>query len=131
MAQTNQALKVALAAVEQLPIRLQRELVKKVLSSTAGEAETLIVQLQRLPAAKQARLTELMDKHTEGQLSRAELAELKRLNGEINRLMMLNTEALARAMRPELFNKKGRLVRRRVEAALRAESESRNGKTVK
>ena len=117
MAQINQALKVAWAAVEQLPIELQKELVAKLLLTTTNHEENLIVQLRKLPLAKQSRLTELMDKHTEGQLSRAELLELKRLNHEVNKLMTLNTEALTRAMHPEFFNKKGQLVKRQVQTA--------------
>ncbi len=131
MAQTNQALKVALAAAEQLPLKLQKELATKLLATTTPHEEMLIVQLRRLSAEKQSRLTVLMDKHTEGQLSRAELSELKRLNHEVNKLMMLNTEALTRAMHPEFFNKKGQLVKRQVQAALQDEARSKARKSRK
>lgn len=121
MAHTNQAFNVALAAVEQLPIKLQKELATKLLSATTNQEEILLVQLRRLSPTKQSRLAELMDKHTEGHLSRTELQELKRLNQEVNHLMLLNTEALTRAMHPELFNEKGQLVNRRVREALAGE----------
>lgn len=131
MAQTNPALKVALAAAEQLPVELQKELVAQLLLTTTRHEESLLVQLRRLPPTKQSRLTELMDKHTEGQLSRTEWLELKRLNDEVNQLMLLNTEALTRALHPEFFNKKGQLVKRQVQAALSAEARTLAGKAKK
>lgn len=118
MSQANQALKVALAAAEQLPAAQQRQLAEQLLSAVTPEGETLVLHFQRLSAPKQERLQELMDGNNEGTLTRAEQAELKRLVAEADEMMLANSKALARAMRPELFDEKGRPIKRRFQQAL-------------
>ena len=118
MAQTNQILKDALAVVEQLPIKLQRQLAERVLAATVAEEETLVVRFQRLSALKQARLTELMDKNNEGRLTRAEKPELRRLSEAVDQVTLVNSKALARVLHPEVFNAAGKPVRNRLRGAL-------------
>jgi hypothetical protein len=52
-------------------------------------------KLRRLPAAKQRRLDTLMDKNNEGQLSRAEQAELRAIVAEAEELTLSNARMLA------------------------------------
>ncbi len=122
MAQTNQVLKEALAALEQLPLKLQRQLAERVLATTVAAEETLIVRFQQLSALKRARLTELMDKNNEGRLTRAEKPELCRLSEEVDRVTLSNSKALARVLHPELFNAAGQPVRSRMRGALKSAS---------
>jgi hypothetical protein len=104
MSPANQALKVAMAAVEQLSPKLQKQLTQRLISATVSGENIVAVYLRRLPPKKQARLTELMDKNNEGCLSRYERSELKRLGFEVDRMLLANSQALARALRPELFS---------------------------
>jgi len=127
MKRTNPALKVALAAVEQLPPKLQRQLAEQVLTSTTSQEDLLVVYLHRLPASKQTRLKELMDKNNEGQLTVAEQSELKRLGERVDELVLANSKALARVLRPELFDERGQPVKRRLRLALKATSVRHNG----
>jgi hypothetical protein len=126
MSQLNQALKVALAAVEQLPVKLQRQLAEQVLVRTADEY-LAVVYLKRLSSADQARLQELMDKNNEGLLTRAERLELRRLGAKVDKIMLENSKSLARATRPELFDEKGKPIKSRIRAALKSDSLKQNG----
>jgi hypothetical protein len=78
--QSNQTLKVVLAAARQLPSKLQKQLAEQLIAASVPDRHTTVVYLQRLAPQKQARLEKLMDKSNEGRLSQAERAELKRLN---------------------------------------------------
>lgn len=118
MAQGNQALKVALAAVEQLPVSLQRQLAEQVLRNVASD-EILIVHLQRLKPAENVRMHELMDKNNEGLLTRSERLELERLNVKTAEIMLENAKLLARVKRPELFDENGEPIRHRFREALK------------
>jgi hypothetical protein len=115
----DQSLSVALAAAQQLPLKLQRQLAEQLITTTAAEENLTVVYLQRLSPRKQARLAELMDKSNEGQLNKAERSELKRLGAEVDRMLLVNSQALARALRPELFDKRGQPVRSRFRTALK------------
>ena len=102
---------------------------------TASTAEHgVTVHLQRLPAQKRERLAHLMDKNTERELSPAERAELRRLGLEVEQMLLANSEALARAVRPELFDARGRTIHRRFRQALgqahrrRVEPTHKNGR---
>ena len=130
MSQLNQALKVALAAVEQLPVKLQRQLAEQVLVSMA-QGQMIIVYLKRLSPADQARLQELMDKNNEGLLTPAERLELEELGARVDKMMLENSKSLARATRPELFDQKGKPIKSRIRAALKSEAPKRNGAKVK
>ena len=120
MPQTTQALKVALAAAQQLPPKLQRQLAEQLLLTTMPEKSTVMVYLQRLSLQKQTRLTKLMDKHNEGRLRQAERKELQQLGIEVDQALLANSSALARALRPELFDERGKPVKRRFRQALSA-----------
>jgi hypothetical protein len=109
----NQALKVALAAVEQLPSKLQKQLAERLISSTISDKNLIAVYLRRLPSQKQTRLAELMDKNNEGRLTRSEKLELKQLGFEIDKMLLANSHAIARALRPELFGKQGQPIKSR------------------
>lgn len=139
MAHPNEALRAALAAAERLPLKLRRQLAERLLSSAATKQnsqliterdsgrskglnsqdiansakENITIHLRRLPENKQSRLAELMDKNCESALTSSEQAELKALGDEVDETMLSNSIALARAARPELFDAKGRLIRRR------------------
>ena len=69
MKQNNQALKVALAAAQQLPPQLQRQLAEQLLTFAAPDRHTTLVYLQRLSPQKKSRLEKLMDKHNESRLT--------------------------------------------------------------
>lgn len=118
MNQTDQALKVVLAAARQLPPKLQRQLVERLITANLPDENTIVVYFQRLSPQKQARLAKLMDKNNEGWLSRAEQLELKRLGFEVDQMLLANSHALAHALRPELFDKRGRPVKNRFRQAL-------------
>lgn len=122
MTQSTQALKVALAAAQHLPLKLQRQLAERLIAATAPDKNTTVVYLQRLSPQKQARLAKLMDKNNEGRLSRAEQLELKRLGSEVDQMLLANSCALARALRPELFDERGRPVKSRFRRALSGSS---------
>ena len=122
MAQNNQALKVALAAVQQLSLKQQKQLAERLISSTMSDQRTTVVYLHRLSPQKQARLTVLMDKHSENQLSHSERRELQRLGSEVDELMLANSQALAKALRPELFDERGKLFKQRFQRAFRKPS---------
>ena len=126
MSQANRALTDAFAAAERLPLKLQRHLAEKLLAKTAGKNTTIAVHLQRLPHEQQTRLAELMDKCNEGELTRSEQMELTRLGSEVDELMLANSVALARALRPELFDTKGRPVANRIRQATRQRSPRNN-----
>jgi len=86
---------------------------------TVSTAEAgVTVRLRRLPAQERERLAHLMDKNTERELSQAERAELRRLGLAVERILLANSGALARAVRPELFDKHGRAIHRRFRQAL-------------
>ncbi|HEV8711373.1 MAG TPA: hypothetical protein VGX03_00900 [Candidatus Binatia bacterium] len=118
MTQDSQALKVALAAAQQLPPKLQKQLAERLMRATTPDKNTVVVSLQRLSPHKQVRLTKLMDKNNEGRLSQAEQLELKRLGTEVDQMLWANSQALARALRPELFDKRGRPMKHRFRQAL-------------
>jgi len=119
MAQGNQALKVALAAVEQLPANLQRRLAEHVLSSVASD-ELLIVRLQRLTRDEQSRLQALMEKNNDGSLTKAERLELEKLGMKVDEMMLGNSRLIALATRPDLFDENGNPIKQRVRAALKS-----------
>jgi hypothetical protein len=125
MTQNTQALKVALAAVQQLPLKLQHQLAERLMKTVMLDTHTTVVYLQRLSPQKQARLAKLMDKNTEGQLSQAEKLELQRLGTEVNQLLLTNSHTLARALRPELFDERGKLLKHRFRRALQESSVGR------
>lgn len=118
MVQNYQALKVALAAVHQLPPKLQQQLAAQLLREFTPDQNTVVVSLQRLSPQKHIRLARLMDKHNDGRLNQAEQKELQRLGVEVNQLLLANSQALARALRPELFDERGRPLKQRFRQAL-------------
>jgi hypothetical protein len=122
MKQNNQALKVALAAAQQLSPQLQRRLAEQLLTFAAPDQHATLVYLQRLSPQKQSRLQQLMDKHNEGRLTQIEKRELQQLSSEVDHLLLANSQALARALRPELFDERGKPVKKRFQRAMREPS---------
>ena len=118
MPQGNQALKVALTAIEQLPVNLQRQLAEQVLSAMASD-ELLIVHLQRLSPAENARMHELMDKNNDGLLTKSEQIELERLGLKVDEMMLEKAKLLARVRRPELFDENGNPIEQSFRTALK------------
>jgi len=47
------------------------------------------------------------------QLSKAERLKLKQLGSEVDQMLLDNSQALAYALRPELFDEQGRLIKHR------------------
>lgn len=73
-----------------------------------------------------ARLQELMGKNNDGQLTPAEWKELKLLGKIIDEQMLENSIALARSVRPELFDENGKPIKRLIRATLKADLKKRN-----
>ena len=116
--QPDQALRVAMAAVEQLPQKQQRELTKRLIATSVFEENTTVVFLRRLSSQKQTRMAELMDKNNNDRLNRKERLELQRLGSEVDQILLANSHALAQALRPELFDERGRPIKSRFRQAL-------------
>lgn len=125
MAQGNQALKVAMAAVEQLPREMQRQLAEQILRTVASD-DLLILPLKRLTPAENERLQELMDKNNDGLLTKSERLELQRLAATVDQMMLENAKSFARIIRPELFDENGQLIEERAQEALKSESPKRH-----
>ena len=121
----DQALKAAMTAVEQLPPKHQKLLVERVISATLLRENTTIVYLRRLAPQKQSRLAALMDKNNDRRLSRAEKLELEQLGSEVDQMLLDNSQALAYALRPDLFDEQGRPIKRRLRQALNGSSAGR------
>lgn len=119
MGVSNRALKVAVAAAERLPLGLRRQLAERLLADSTPDAQTIAVSFRRLSPAKRDRLATLMDKNNAGRFTRAEQRELGRLGREVDRLRLANSQALARSVRPELFDERGRPVQSRFRQVLR------------
>ncbi len=111
-----------MAAAEQLPLKLQRQLVQRLVAVTARDGRTTVVYLRQLSPQRRQRLAKLMDKNNEGQLSQVERSELKRLGAEVEHTLVANSRALARALRPELFDEQGWPIHHRFRQALRGVS---------
>src|SRR5436309_1102476 len=107
--------------------KLQKQLAERLMKATTPDKNTVVVSLQRLSPQKHVRLTKLMDKNNEGRLSQAEQLELKRLGTEVDQMLWANSQALARVLRPELFDKHGRPMKHRFRQAL-SESSFRRAK---
>jgi hypothetical protein len=75
-----------------------------------------------------------MDNHNEGRLSQMERKELQRLSTEVDKALLANSSALARALRPELFDERGKPIKHRFRQALlasgfeRTESQREHGR---
>lgn len=119
MRQPDMMFETARTAATRLPRGLQRRLIQELTTATPDQDRT-IAFLRRLPADKQRRLTSLMERNNERQLGPAERAALKRLGQEADRITLANSKALARALRPELFDRRGKPIMRRVRRAARA-----------
>ena len=101
MNRKDRSLKAALAAAERLPVTLRRQLVDRLVAEAAPSGATTVVYLQRLSDRKQRRLARLMDKSNDGRLSPPERLEIRKLGAEVDRILLANSEALTRALRPE------------------------------
>jgi hypothetical protein len=115
----EQALEVALAAARKLSRPARRILAERLLRDTAVPSNTILVPLRQFDATTQKRFQELMDRNNEGRLTQAGRRELEELVSRYEQMMVTNSEALARASHPELFNQRGRLVKSRLNAFLR------------
>ncbi|HXG91620.1 MAG TPA: hypothetical protein VNN73_04535 [Blastocatellia bacterium] len=115
----EQALEVALAAAQKLSRPAQHLLAERLLQGVARQSHTIIVPLQQFDVTTQRRFQELMDRNNEGRLTQAERRELASLVRRYEEMMLANSQALARASRPELFDEAGRLVKSRLDQALR------------
>lgn len=127
----KQTVQEIFAAAERLPLKLRKQLAERLNATTIVEASATVIYLNRFPAEKQARFTLLMDKNNEGQLSRAEKLELKKLVAENDRLMLENSRALALAVQPELFDKRGRPIRARFQNFIATRKLALNPRKVK
>jgi Mg2+ and Co2+ transporter CorA len=105
MSQATPALKEAMAAVERLSARQQRQLATRLLERAGNDEDTFILFLKRLSHQKQERLAALMEKNNEGRLKKEEREELRRLKDEVDQLVLENSIALAHALRPGMPRK--------------------------
>jgi hypothetical protein len=113
MAQSTPALKEAMAAIERLSVRQQRELTAHLLKQAASDERTFILCLKRLSRQKQERLAALMERNNEGILDKREREELRHLKDEVDRLVLENSIALVHALRPEMPRKANPLTKGR------------------
>lgn len=127
----NQALNEIIAAAERLPVKLKRQLAERLIAKTVVETSATVIYLKRFSAQKQARFALLMDKNNEGQLSRAEKLELEKLVAENDAVMLENSRALALAVQPELFDKRGRPIRARFQTLIATRKRTRNVRKAK
>jgi len=118
MRQSNQALEEAMAVVERLPAKQQRQLAARLLEKSLPDESLLFLYLKRLSSQKQSRLAELMEKHNEGDLTRAEKTELKQLNDEVSQVVLDNSITLAKALRPERLDKRRRRINKQPRRAM-------------
>lgn len=88
------------------------------MSSSIREA-TVSVDLQRLDIESRARLDWLLDQNSEGRLTPDECQELQRLVAQYENILLQNTEALLRAIRPDLVDASGRLNQARLTKSAR------------
>jgi hypothetical protein len=121
----DQALKVAMAAVEQLPRKQQKLLVERLVAATILQENATVVYLRRLSPEKQTRLAELMEKNNNHQLNRRERLELRQLGSEVDQILLDNSQALAYALRPELFDDRARPIKSRFRQAMNGSSSKR------
>ena len=82
----------------------------------------ILIALKQFPEEKQQRLNFLAEKNTEGTITKEELSEFEELVDETQVLMLQNTETLARVIRPDLFDEKGRPIRHLLTQAVRAKA---------
>lgn len=59
-----------------------------------------------------------MDKNNNERLNRTERLELQQLSSEVDQILLANSHALGRALRPELFDERGRFVKKRFQQVL-------------
>src|SRR5262245_27543134 len=111
MSQSSQELKKAMAIVEQLPPTQQKLLVSRLLEKTHPEETALIIYLKRLSPQKQERLEELLEKNSEGEITKSEKAELRKLNDEVGRMTLENSIELLRVLRPDAYKKQSRKIK--------------------
>ena len=106
---------------------------KKLLTPQDRNAPEVLIALKQFPEDKQQRLNFLAKKNTEGAITKEERSELEGLVDEAQFLMLQNTETLARVLRPDLFDKKGRPIKRLITQAVRAKAKykTRSGKDKK
>ena len=102
MNQTDSALKEVMAAIRELPPRLQRQLAERLIEAIAPGENTTVIYLKRLSPRKQSRLAKLLDKSNEGRISRKERSELDELGLEVDRMLLSNSQELARALLPAI-----------------------------
>ncbi|HKQ06037.1 MAG TPA: hypothetical protein VJ464_12955 [Blastocatellia bacterium] len=112
MSQVTSALKEAIAAVERLSARQQRKLAAHLLEHASDEEGTFILCLKRLSRARQSRLADLMERNNEGTLGKKEREELRHLADEVDRLVLENSIALTRALRPEVPQRANATIKR-------------------
>jgi hypothetical protein len=105
MSQVTPALKEAMAVVERLSARQQRQLATRLLERADSDEGTLTLVLKRLSRQKQERLVTLMEKNNEGALEKRERGELRRLRDEVDQLVLENSIALAEALKPGIPHK--------------------------
>jgi S-adenosylmethionine:tRNA-ribosyltransferase-isomerase (queuine synthetase) len=92
---------------------------KKLLTPQDQNAQEVLIALKQFPEEKQQRLNFLAKKNTEGAITKEECSELEELVDEAQSLMLQNTENIARVVRPNLFDKKGRPIKRLITQAVR------------
>lgn len=122
---TTPTLDAVLKQARQLSPTARLQLAEQLLHPAKGDIRTAVVPVRRFGADTQKRLQGLMDRSNEGALTAKERDELKTLVARHEKLMLLNSEALLKATRPELFNSSGRLIQKHLNRALRQKAQAR------
>lgn len=111
-----------------MPTGERRVLAERLLQPETDDEHAAMIAVQRFAEATQARFEALMKRHSEGALTEWEHGELRALVERYAARLLKNSQAVLHATRPELFARSGRLVKRRVPAALqRKRARSRTG----
>ena len=96
--------------------------IQKALWERQSDEPLTLIALKQFTEEKQQRLNFLAEKNTEGSITKEERFELEGLVDETQALMLQNTETLACVIRPDLFDKKGRPIKRLITQAVHAKA---------
>jgi hypothetical protein len=86
---------------------------------SSNRKTTISVELQRFDVESQERFDWLLDQNNKRRLTLAEREELQGLVAQYENLLLQNTEALLRAIRPDLVGTSGQINRVRLTNAAR------------
>lgn len=124
MTQIAKIMQNTLAVAEKLPLSARRQLAEKLLQQSSPNPYIIVIPFEQFDPTVVERLQYLMDRNNEGTISRGERRELAALVREDERMMLVNSQALLRMSRPDLFDERGHLVSARLDKAVREKARS-------